>query len=395
MRVAIVQEHVDTTRGGAETSTLEMARRLAACDLEVTVVCRGPAAAREEVASNQASPAAGPALRFLRLPATGRTKTAATRAFVAAAARACRAGGFEIVHAVTPCPVCHVYQPRGGTYVETIAQSVARGSNAASRALKQIGRRLNRRQRFLLAIERRLLDGRQPGPCVAAVSEYVARQVRRAYPALPAGRIRVIFNGVDIEPPGEDQARQLRAQLRAGLAIDPQTRVVLFVAHNFKLKGLSELIAAAGSLPEPRPLLLVVGRGSAGPYDRAARRLAVPVRFLGPARDVRSLYCAADLLAHPTWYDPCSRVVLEALLCGLPVVTTRLNGAAEAIAVGRSGYVIQSPRDGQALRDALRRGLDPALRKTCAADAPRMRERLSMRRHARELAALYREIAAG
>ena len=49
------------------------------------------------------------------------------------------------------------------------------------------------------------------------------------------------------------------------------------------------------------------------------------------AREMRNAYFAADFLVHPTFYDPCSLVVLEALACGLPVITTRANGASELL----------------------------------------------------------------
>jgi UDP-glucose:(heptosyl)LPS alpha-1,3-glucosyltransferase len=138
-------------------------------------------------------------------------------------------------------------------------------------------------------------------------------------------------------------------------------------------------------------VLAVVGRDNPAPYRRLARRLRLAdrVRFLGARDDVPSLYAAADVLAHPTWYDPCSRVVLEALVCGLPVVTTRFNGAAEVIEEGKHGVVIDSPRDTAALAAAIERCLEEDVRAACASDAPRMRERLSMARHARELKALY------
>jgi len=142
--------------------------------------------------------------------------------------------------------------------------------------------------------------------------------------------------------------------------------------------------------------LAVVGRDKPAPYRRVARRLRVAdrVRFLGARDDIRSLYAAADVLAHPTWYDPCSRVVLEALVCGLPVVTTRFNGAAEVMHEGQHGAVIDSPRDTAALAAAIKRCLQADVRAACASDAARMRERLSMARHARELKALYRELVA-
>ena len=49
--------------------------------------------------------------------------------------------------------------------------------------------------------------------------------------------------------------------------------------------------------------------------------------FLGHRADPKDAYFAADFLVHPTFYDPCSLVALEALACGLPVITTRYNGA--------------------------------------------------------------------
>ena len=111
------------------------------------------------------------------------------------------------------------------------------------------------------------------------------------------------------------------------------------------------------------------------------------------AKLVADLYAAANLLAHPTHYDPCSRVVLEALCCGLPVVTTRHNGAAEVMRAGVHGQVIDAPRDVESLRGAIRTCLSSQLRAACESDAAAMRERLSMSRHARELIALYETVS--
>ncbi|HEU4394974.1 MAG TPA: glycosyltransferase, partial [Planctomycetota bacterium] len=66
------------------------------------------------------------------------------------------------------------------------------------------------------------------------------------------------------------------------------------------------------------------------------------------------LYAECDLLAHPTFYDPCSLVALEALASGIPVVTTEANGASEWIAPG-GGEVVADPRDAGALAAALAR----------------------------------------
>jgi UDP-glucose:(heptosyl)LPS alpha-1,3-glucosyltransferase len=178
--------------------------------------------------------------------------------------------------------------------------------------------------------------------------------------------------------------------------MQPDARLILFVAHNFRLKGLRELLRAAALLHTTQPpwLMAVVGRDKPESYRHLARQLGLAdrVRFLGAQPDLRPWYAAADVLAHPTWYDPCSRVVLEALASGLPVVTTRWNGAAETLEQGRHGEIIDTPADSAGLAAAIARALDPAVRSACLADAPRLRDYVSIDRHARELLALYEQI---
>jgi UDP-glucose:(heptosyl)LPS alpha-1,3-glucosyltransferase len=58
---------------------------------------------------------------------------------------------------------------------------------------------------------------------------------------------------------------------------------------------------------------------------------------------VEEAYAGADLFVLPTHYDPFGSSCLEALACGLPVVTTRFAGAAEVIEEGRVGKVVPYP----------------------------------------------------
>jgi len=81
-----------------------------------------------------------------------------------------RRGGFEIVPAITPCLSANVYQPRGGTYVETIARNIALERSLLRRVVKWVDRRINWRQRLLVLLERDMLTDRR-GPVVAAVSD--------------------------------------------------------------------------------------------------------------------------------------------------------------------------------------------------------------------------------
>lgn len=386
MKVAIVQELVDIRRGGAETSTLEMSRHLARLGLDVTVVCRcvSGAPATEEFGTGRVN------IRAL-LPDATRSGFSTTRAFIDAAQALVAAGGFDLAHAVTPCPGVRIYQPRGGTYVETIRRSIELGRTPMMRWWRTVTRRLNRRQQLLLNIEQSMLTGDRP-PIVAALSEYVRRQIVNDYPALPAEGAVVVFNGVDVAPFNPTERARRRADFRAELGIRGDLPLVLFAAHNFKLKGLAELVHAARLTGARRQwTVLVVGRDNPRPYKRLARRFAVDsrFRFLGPRADMPDLFAGADLLAHPTWYDPCSRVVLEALCHGLPVVTTRFNGAAEVVSDGRNGMVIERPDDCANLAAAIDECLAPRLAAMCLSDAAITQERLSMARHARELVQLY------
>lgn len=382
MNIAIVQELLDVRRGGAETSTLEMAAALGESGHAVTILARGEGG---EAADTKV---AGTTME--RLAAAGASRAAKTREFLRAVERRCREAPFDVVHAVIPCRSADVYQPRGGTYRETIERSLALTPGGLGRVLRRVGKWTNRRQRYLLALEHELLVRDDP-PYVAALSEYVRRQVLTEFPGYPPDRAQLVFNAVDVEPPTDFDS--LRRRTRADLGATGADRLVLFVAHNFRLKGLRELIAAVARGPRAWRLL-VAGRDHAAPYESFAASLGVAerVRFVGPTADVRALYAAADVLAHPTWYDPCSRVVLEALCLGLPVVTTKWNGAAEAMRTPEDGAVISDPGDVSALAAALAR----VLGQTAGRGAPSAAriEHLSMRRHARELVALYERVRA-
>ena len=87
--------------------------------------------------------------------------------------------------------------------------------------------------------------------------------------------------------------------------------------------------------------LVVAGSGDPGPFRRLAASLGVSARvhFLGLRSDVTSLYAAADLLVLPTRYDPFANACLEAMAAGLPVATTRQNGASELLVPSANGFI--------------------------------------------------------
>ena len=93
-------------------------------------------------------------------------------------------------------------------------------------------------------------------------------------------------------------------------------------------------------------------------------------------------------MVYPTFYDPCALVTLEALACGVPVVTTRRNGAAELIRDGHEGFVIDHPRDVPALAARLQMLGDEAVRARMREAAAETGKRLSFDTHLDRLVTL-------
>jgi UDP-glucose:(heptosyl)LPS alpha-1,3-glucosyltransferase len=110
--------------------------------------------------------------------------------------------------------------------------------------------------------------------------------------------------------------------------------------------------------------LLVAGRGNARLYKTKRLRFwrEEPVKFLGEVGDMPRVYAAADIFILPTIYDPFSNACLEALACGLPVITTGSNGFSEIIENGVHGSIVDQAGDLPGLRDAILFWSDPSRR---------------------------------
>ena len=174
----------------------------------------------------------------------------------------------------------------------------------------------------------------QPGVQVLAVSRFVADQVLRTVP-LPTARLHVLHNGVDTQRFAVGGPDGVRAAERARLGLGEQDIVFLLVAHNLGLKGFGLLreVFAAGHRQFPAARLLLLGRHDPG--------LRAPwFVYAGSSSRPEAAYAAADALLHPTLYDACANVVLEAMASGLPVVSSDRNGSAEVLTDGLDGHIL-------------------------------------------------------
>ncbi len=377
MKIALAILHADPARGGAERYTIDLAHGLARRGHEVAVV-----------ASSFGARPAG--VECIELPPRRRTRTGKYNQFLADLLAHREKAGYDLWHAMLPVTRCDVYHPHAGVAVEAIRSGHMKHASPMRRMLAAVFNRFNPRRLRFAAVERQLLSER-PRPITICLSDYVAATVRQHYD-LPAGDLATLFNSVDLEKydpaarPGE------RREIRRRYDITDSDTVALIVAQDFARKGLAEAIGAVAGLAEgERPLLLVVGKDSQVQYRRLTVRLGIEKRvvFAGSTTDVYPYYAAADYFLLPTRHDPCSLVVLEALAMGLPVISTRQNGACEIITPGQHGFVLDSADDVSGLATAMKSLAEPSLRELMSNACLALRPRLSYEAHLDTLEGIY------
>lgn len=203
---------------------------------------------------------------------------------------------------------------------------------------------------------------------IFSVSDSLRRLALSA--GVPATRTEVVGNGVDVavfHPESRTDARQ-----KLGLTLSD--KVLVTVGALVERKGFHRVIALMPALLQRHPDLhyLVVGGASAegdlrATLERQAETLGVAerVHFLGAQapQALRWPLSAADVFVLPTRNEGWANVILEAMACGLPVVTTDVGGNREVVCSETLGTIIpfgDSERLEAALDDALRRPWDRA-----------------------------------
>jgi len=376
MKIGLAVEHLDPHRGGCEHWTYQFAERLLARGHEVHVVAQtfAPAALELPIVAHRLGNIRG------RLP---RARAAEDKL---------RGLELDVIHDMGMGWYCHVFESHDGSRLAQWEQKTAtlpRWLRPAKRALVRV---LPRYTEFRRLIARQLAD---PHRLILALSKMVADDFLRYHSVRPE-QIRLIYNGVDTERFSPAACAGHRESIRRRWGVRPDETVFLFVGHDFVRKGLATAIRAAARLAAAgRPArLVVVGGKRTASYARLARRYGAErvTQFAGTVADAVPHYAAADVCVLPTFYDPCSLVVLEAASCGLPCITTRFNGAGELMTDGQDGYILDDPADDRALADRMERLLDPALRTAVGEAARRLALQHTLDRNCDEIEALYREV---
>jgi UDP-glucose:(heptosyl)LPS alpha-1,3-glucosyltransferase len=196
-------------------------------------------------------------------------------------------------------------------------------------------------------------------------SRMVRDDIARRF-CVPDDKLQVIYNGVDLDAFHPRLRAEQGCRLRDKTGVDIAAPLILFVGSGYTRKGLPTLLHAMSRMARDDARLWVVGRDKQEARMRdLAQTLGIAHRilFLGAQTDVRPFYGAADVFALPTLYDPFPNAALEALACGLPLITTTTCGAAELVTAA-NGAVIEA---GDATM--LAAGLD-----TLCSNSPAMRD---------------------
>jgi UDP-glucose:(heptosyl)LPS alpha-1,3-glucosyltransferase len=386
MRIALIIERIDVALGGAERSVLELASALSALGLEVdTLAAKGKTDAKN--------------IHILCQNTPGNRTGYFT--FVKVLKKHLSENHYDIIHSVLPFDFADVYQPRGGSFAEAILRNAASYQNKFVESCKRITAFTNFRRAMFLRAERKLCKDSN-GPVIVALSKYVAEQFKKHY-GVSDDRIVVVPNGIKINKRIDiGHADNLRSQILAQLGLTEADNPVffLFVANNFRLKGLACLIKAmqlvSPNITERKAYLIVAGNDGTRKYRRFAKKLNVhrKIIFLGAVRHIQDALSITDVAVLPTFYDPSSRYILEAIAAGKPVITTEFNGAADLFVNDRHGKVIDCAENIPALAQAISYFTDTNnIRKASQAIvADNLEEKISISRVAEQLIPVYESI---
>lgn len=385
MRLAVTFHRVDPSKGGAETYVGDLCRSLVASGHDVTLF-----------ANSWRDDALPDGLHRVKVEAAGRTRWGRIWSFAKNSESALLAHAPDCTIGLINTWHQDVLIPQGGVHDASLEANSRRFAPGWRRWVYVAAKKIQPKWWLLYrAIEARQYDPRR-GTRIVAVSRMVRDHLARFHRVDPSS-VRVIPNAIHAARLAISNAPSARRAVRARHGLSETDVVGLFVGHNFRLKGLPALIRAMASRdPSAKPVhLLACGGGKIAPMQKLVDQagLSATVKIVGFVPDVREYYHAVDFCVLPSYYDPCSLVVFEALACGLPVITTAQNGAGEVITQGREGFVVASPDDTPAMTQALDAMTHDVARKEMSSHAEALGRSQSFDRHTQALLELCREVA--
>ncbi len=306
------------------------------------------------------------------------------RSFSEAARTMWQKGSFDLVQSHERIPGCDIYRAGDGVHRRWLIQR--------SRLLPAWRRKYlfsNRYHRYIMYTERAIYTSPEL-KSVICNSEMIKQEIIADF-EVPDDKITVIYNAIDSQnffPPNAKKRQFLRNQYQ----IPQEVHCLIFVGSGFERKGLANAIRAVAAT---KSHLLIVGKDkSEWRYRSLAQSLGCSQRlyFMGMQKHVLPFYQAVDGLLLPTLYDPFPNVILEAMSCGLPVITSTSCGGAEFITPGQHGMITDA-LDVKGISEAIRALPHQAIGSPMA-EAVRLRIMSATLTHlSKQLVSLYNRLA--
>jgi UDP-glucose:(heptosyl)LPS alpha-1,3-glucosyltransferase len=380
IRFAIGFRNFSREKGGAERYLVDLCARLADEGYEVHVFA-------EKFGEED------PRFHYHTIKTIPYPQSLRLLSFAIRATKEIEKGNYDITFGVGNTLKADILQPHGGVHWAWFWRSLRAYENPILWMIKFLGRVFSPKQWVNGWVEDAPYRVKRL-PAIIAISDMVKQDMMRWY-QFPEEKIHVVYNGVNIER-FHPRNRQYREEIRKRFGVGEEF-VVLFVSHNFRMKGLSYLIEALAKIRKEDSFpfkLLVLGRDRQGPYLRLAKKMGVfgEVIFAGSTDEPEKYYGASDLLVHPTFYDTCSLTVLEALASGLPVITTPFNGASGLLSHGKDGWIIHDPRDLKQLRTAIRYFFEERNREGASIRSREKAEAHSEKANFNQITAAFKEV---
>jgi glycosyltransferase involved in cell wall biosynthesis len=254
----------------------------------------------------------------------------------------------DITHPQLPLTPNFAVPPNFGKTLVCTVHSTWKGEAEAIRG--EPYSRLNANEKFLVSFnwflrffEEGMLSRARK---IIAVSNFTKWELTNYY-KIPAHKIQVIHNGVDIK---KFQPAVDKRKVKVSMGLNPDDLAIVSVGRLYARKGLFTLIESMPDIIKKfsKAKFIISGKGQSDEMDKLnvhAERLGVRgnIVFTGytPDRELPKLYQAADVFAFSTFYEHHPFAVLEALATGLPVVTTTVGGIPETIESGKNGYLVE------------------------------------------------------
>ncbi len=230
---------------------------------------------------------------------------------------------------------------------------------------------------------------------IIVMSNVLKEQVLRNY-GVPEEKIEVVYSGVNCEEFKPENKKLYGNNMRKKFGIEENDIVLFFMGNPFSRKGLEYAIRALPLIKEKRVKILVSGNDNPERYKELAKKLGVHEKIrwnIGLTNEINKFFATGDIFVLPTLYEPFGLVITDAMASGLPVVVSRRAGAAELIEDGKSGLLLDNPKNPEEIAEKINMLIkDKRLRNRLYIQARNAAERHGWERAAERWLKVFEEI---